>query len=130
MESLMRFVMVVLVLFLCSCAHNPDPWTSEQKLFFSTATALQVMDYTQTQYALRNPDRFYEINPIIDKAHDKWGAHGVTAYFAASLASRWVLVHYTPTQHRWLPLTLFNLMSALCVGNNYDIGVQLLNKPY
>jgi hypothetical protein len=123
-------ILILLLLCLCSCAHTPDPWTKEQKFFFGTATALQAMDYTQTQYALRNPNRFYEINPVIDKAHDKWGAHGVTAYFAGSLAMRWAIVHYMPTQHRWIPLALFNLMSGLCVGNNYDIGVQLLNKPY
>jgi hypothetical protein len=121
----MRLAVLLLCLFLTSCAHI-DPWTKEQKVMAGVYSALHVIDWMQTNDIYnRRDENYWEINPVVDWAHDQAGDLGVATYFAGSLAVTMGIAHILPSKYRTVWLTASNVVKIGCVGNNLSIGLNL-----
>jgi len=115
---------IALMFFGCSGMHLKanDPWTNEQKILQGTSLALRVADWGTTLDIADKPDKYREVNPILGD-HPSKGR--VNTFFASSIILNYLIADNLPGKYRnkWL---WFNVaVSAICVGNNYGIGLRM-----
>jgi hypothetical protein len=83
---------------------------------------LLAIDWSQTRYIAKNPDRFREINPLLGE-HPSLGK--VNNYFVASALVNIAAVHYLPERYR-KPFQYLTIgFEATTVAHNYSIGIKL-----
>lgn len=116
----MRYLPLIL-LAGCLNAHADD-WTRTDTALEATWLVLHAVDWGQTRYIAKNPDRFYEQNPILGK-HPSVGR--VNAYSAlTSVAHYGVSQWLSPANRRiWQSVTIG--FAAGTVAHNYHIGVKV-----
>lgn len=92
--------------------------TLERQLAY---TSLHLIDWAQTREIARNP-RFVETNKILGP---KPKQYEVNRYFAATLASHWLITYTLPPEARpyWQWGTI--AVEAVVVGRNARLGVSL-----
>jgi hypothetical protein len=81
---------------------------------------LLVIDWLQTLQIALNPNRWYERNPLLGRNPPVWRVH---LHF--SLAC-WLVVGLVLLPGWWAPgaLAAFAAMEAICVVNNYRLGIK------
>ena len=116
------YLYILIILSLCGCAHiRPDHWDKVEIGQAVVLTALMAVDYGQSSMIVRNPDRYYEINPILGD-HPTQGA--VNAYFPIAWAVKLAVAHFLPHPWRKAWLAFWAGESAVMVGRNYSIGLK------
>ena len=120
----MKHTAIILAFLLfAGCAHyKPDPWTKNQVILQGVATGLKIIDFGQTLDIAKNPDEYYEINPIIGK-HPSTSR--VKKYFYASLITQPIITYLLPTDYReaWLGANI--VISFYLVERNYGVGLRV-----
>ena len=76
----------------------------------------------QTSYIFKH-DEYYERNPMIQYAVDKFGTKALPVWFIGTGLLDWAIADVLPRPYRKVFLTVTAGMSALCVYNNKTIGV-------
>lgn len=121
----MKNLLIISVLLISGCSgmhlKGNDPWTKEQKVMQGASIVLRTMDWGTTLDMVDRPE-YYEANPVLGKHPSKGN---INTYFAASMLLNYVLADYLPSKTRtyWLGLNI--AISAVCVGNNYNIGLRM-----
>jgi len=83
---------------------------------------LVLVDWGQTLNIADNPQRYHEYNPILGR-HPSRGE--VNTYFALAIPLHTVVTYALPQKWRkyWLVGTI--VPQAVCVGNNFAIGLRV-----
>lgn len=55
---------LLLCLLLCVSSLHAEEWETRDKVLMGTAIGLTAMDWSQTRYIAKHPDKFYELNPV------------------------------------------------------------------
>ena len=105
-----------------------DTWSTEQKALGWTWGALQAIDYMQTRYIAKHPDRYREVGS------ERWiGEHPttkeVTKYFIGSTVFKLTLMHLMPTDFPIFNRTNFQYLNIVYTGStvyhNNKIGIGI-----
>ena len=103
---------------------NAEPLTKEQKVLQGTYLGVHAIDWRQTRTIAKNPDRFYEINPLMGK-HPS--TKEVDAYMAASALLHTGITMSLPSEYRkyWfggsfaIKLNLINMNVQAGIGMDF-----------
>ncbi len=107
---------------LCFVTFNVDAkdWSTLDQSLLAAAGTLHIIDWAQTRTIAKNPDLYYERNPLL-------GRHPSTAevnrHFALGLIVIPVLAHYF-SDYRTQILSTWLAVEVLCVGNNVHLGIR------
>ena len=115
----MKAVLLALAL-LAMPAHAHD-WTAPEKGWAAAWLATRAVDWAQTRHIARNPARFHERNPLLDR-HPSLG--DVNRYFIVSTAAMLLAAHYLP-KHRKGMLQVWFAVGAGYVAHNASIGIRM-----
>lgn len=96
-------------------------WSASDQALLAAGTVLHLVDWGQTRYIVKNPDRYWERNIILGK-YPTMGE--VNAYMLATALLIPVLAHYFP-EYRSIILGLWVATQATVVGHNHSIGVRI-----
>lgn len=111
---------MILFLVLASPAHAD--WTKKDTVYQLTYTVLHLIDWGQTLDIARNPDDFYEMNPILGE-HPSVGR--VNTYNIVSLITHTAISYYLPPKYRrWWQVSAIGV-KVILVSHNNNIGVKV-----
>lgn len=110
------------LLLVCSIAAHADDWTKTDTGLEVAWLTLHALDWGQTRYIARNPDLFYERNPILGD-HPSVGR--VNTYFALTAIAHYGVSQWLSPSNRRIWQTVSIGFAAGTVNANYNIGVRL-----
>lgn len=115
----MKKVCIIMILACMGCSPGKQ-WTKQDTYRHATLTGLMVIDWQQTREIAENPDKYWEINPLVGK-HPSVGK--VDRYFVSSWLIKtgvaWAFPKYR-TKWQWFCIGV----SASLVGHNFRIGLK------
>lgn len=111
-------ILTIAAMLTWGCASK---WTAGDTYRHATFTGLMMADYLQTLEISRNPDKYYERNPILGN-HPSQGE--VTAYFAGSYALVTGAAMVLPAPYRDALQYVAIGVEAGAVANNFSIGLR------
>ena len=110
--------LAVIALLLSGCAG----WTRDDTYRHAALTGLMAVDYAQTMKIAREPEKYWERNPILGKHPSE---ADVTMYFASAYAIKTGVAMALPPEYRkWWQYSMI-AASAGCVGWNLSIGLGI-----
>lgn len=113
----MKRIIAILVLLCASPAYAGD-WTLEQLQLEGIYLAAHAIDYAQTRYAMANPDRFVETNPLLGS---KPTQGSLNKLFISTALAHVASVHFSGKNRNTL-LKLSVGAKASIIGWNAYIG--------
>lgn len=111
---------IVLCLALLALPAQAREWTDEELRWGAALAVTRLVDWGQTRYIAKHPDRFREVNPLIGD-HPSLGE--VNRHFIVSTALMFAAAHYLP-QYRTRLLQVYVVVGAGYVVHNIGIGVR------
>ncbi len=99
-----------------------DEWTKKDTIYQLTYATLHIVDWGQTRYIAKNPDRFHEKNLVLGK-HPS--AAEVDVYFAATLVAHTGIAYILPTEYRRIWQCVWIGVEGGCVARNFRLGIKL-----
>ena len=111
-------LLTIAALIIGGCASK---WTAGDSYRHATFTGLMLADYLQTIEISRNPDRYYERNPILGNHPSE---AEVTAYFIGSYALVSAAAVALPPPYRDCLQYLAIGVEAGAVASNFSIGLR------
>ena len=120
----MRYLVLASALFasvlLAGTALAADEWTKEDQELQLVYTVLHMIDWGQTRYIARHPDKHREMNPIL-------GSHPTTEqvdmYCASTLAASWFIAKKLNRKNRKRFQWFITGVEANMVTLNLSIGI-------
>lgn len=113
--------LLVAVLFHGCAQAQPREWTTEEKAWAAAWLAVRAADWAQTREIARNPDRFWEANPLLGR-HPTLGQ--VNRHFIVSTGLGLAVAHYLP-EHRKSMFQLWFAIEGAVVLHNLRVGVSI-----
>ena len=117
-----KVLIIALILLVSASAMAAEKWTDDDYALEGSYLALHFVDWRQTRTIAKNPDRYYEINPIL-------GRHPSTTevdiYFAATTLLHPIISHYLPQPYRKWFQSVSVILSGTCVVNNFVVGIKM-----
>ena len=114
-----------LFLALClwaSTAQGGEAWDTTDKALGAAALTLWAVDWGQTRYIAKNPDRFYEYNQLL-------GEHPSVArvnnYFIGVGIAGYLLADYLSSDNRKLFLGTFAVIELGVTSHNRYLGIKV-----
>lgn len=111
---------IVLCLALLALPAQAREWTDDELRWGAALAVTRLVDWGQTRYIAKHPDRFREVNPLIGD-HPSLGE--VNRHFIVSTALMFAAAHYLP-QYRTRLLQVYVVVGAGYVVHNIGIGVR------
>lgn len=101
---------------------KPTDWSKENSTLQKTVVFFILMDWLQTRYISKNPDRYEEANPILGPNPS---LEEVDRYFAVCLLGNTLIAYLLPQKLRikWQVISL--RMQLETVNHNYNMGIKL-----
>lgn len=118
----MRQALIFLALIALGGPAFAQNWSTQDKVLFATSSVLLVADWAQTRHIARNPDRFFEKNPILGE-HPSVGR--VNTYFATTLVLNYIVTDALPPKWRTAYQAGLIGVELYVVGNNKRIGIRM-----
>jgi len=117
-----KFVIIILLLFIPITSFAGDDWTKEDTMREVVWGIIHVIDWGQTLEIARQPNRYYEMNPILGK-HPSVG--NVNLYMATSLIVHPMISYFLPKKYRkaWQYISIG--ISGGCVINNFNAHLKV-----
>lgn len=112
---------IIIFLILASSAQAGDKWDNTDYTLLAVATVGTVADWQQTRYIFRNPDKYYERNPILGKHLSQ---ESVDLYFLGAAMVKVVVAELLPSKWRKVWLGGWVAVQAGVVVHNYHIGIR------
>jgi hypothetical protein len=110
-----------LALLHCTFAVAAD-WSKQDKVLFSASSALLVADWAQTRHIAKNPQLFYEKNPILGE-HPSLGR--VNTYFATVLVANYFITDALSPKWRTAYQAGLIGVELVVIGNNKRLGIKM-----
>lgn len=111
----------ILALALLAMPAHAHDWTPSEKGWAAAWLATRAVDWGQTRYIARNPDKFRELNPMLG-AHPSLGE--VNRAFLVSTAVGLLAAHYLP-QYRKGMLQVWFAVGVGVTVRNAAIGIRM-----
>ena len=111
----------ILALALLAMPAHAHDWTASEKGWAAAWLATRAVDWAQTRHIARHPDRFRELNPMLDP-HPSLGE--VNRMFLLTTAAGLLAAHYLPKYRKGM-LQVWFAVGAVVVARNAHIGVRL-----
>ncbi|MEK7593512.1 MAG: hypothetical protein AAB464_02245 [Patescibacteria group bacterium] len=96
-------------------------WTNKDTAREVVYSALHIADWGQTRYIAKNPQKFYERNPLLGK-HPSVGK--VDTYFFGGLVAHAAISYILPPKYRWVWQYVGIGMEGGAVAHNASIGIK------
>ncbi len=113
---LLKTIICTLALVFLGCS----TWTKGDTIRHSTYTTLWAIDYLQTTRIADQPEKYKELNPFLGEHPSK---QDVTIWFGATYTAYTAIAIVLPSPYReWWHYSGITV-EAVCVGNNYRIGL-------
>lgn len=111
-------LLIAFAIVITGCATGG--WTKEDTYRQAAVVAVSAVDWMQTRKIARNPERYYELNPILGRHPSE---AEVDLYFAASIAAHTAVSMALPPDWRevWQYLSIGFEYSV--VAHNFSIGL-------
>ncbi len=99
-----------------------DPWSDADLARQGIFTAVELVDWAQTRYLAKHPDRYHEINPFLGK-HPSVGR--VDTLFALSLIANAGVTWVLPSRYR--PYWQYGRIGieVVLVAHNAHVGIKM-----
>ncbi len=117
----MRRLLILLAFCAATAAHAADPWDVTDKALAATAMTSLAIDWRQTQTIAENPNRWYELNPILGH-HPSIGA--VNRHFAFNAVLIGTIANYLPSKYRKVYLGAVSVVELSFAKHNYGLGIR------
>ncbi len=117
-----RHLIAWLLILAAPTVAASDKWDKVDIALLATAAVVDTIDWGQTRYTARNPDRFYEQNPILGD-HPKIGE--VDKYFAVTMLGTALIADLLPGNYRKLYLGYCITYELVVLRGNFQAGVKL-----
>ena len=114
--------LALILAFISLPAFAGEPWSTQDKVLFGVSTTLLVADWAQTRTIAKNPDRWYETNPLLGK-HPS--VSRVNNYFATTLVANYFITDYLSPKWRTRFQGGLIAVELVVVGNNKRIGIGM-----
>lgn len=117
-----KAIIITAILLSSASANAADKWSTRDKGLELSYQILHFIDWRQTRYIAKNPEDYYEMNPVLGK-HPS--TYKVDAYFIGTAIVHPIITHFLPQKYRpwWQAVTI--TMSGTCVINNYFVGIKM-----
>jgi hypothetical protein len=115
-----RWLCFLLLLF--SATANAEEWPTADKALLGAAVGLLVVDWGQTRHITREPNRFYEKNPLLG-SHPSLGE--VDRYFALAILGTAGVAYVLPHQYRQWFLAGVITLELATVASNHRLGLRV-----
>jgi hypothetical protein len=112
----------LIALCLSTSTVSAEPWATADKVLLGTATTAMALDWAQTRYIARNPDKFIERNPLLGKDPN---SGRVDKHFGIAMLGMWGLSFWLGPENRRMLLVSVTVFETVTVINNARIGVRL-----
>ena len=117
----MKYILCLLML-LCGQSYAQNrPWTESEKDLFAVHTALVLADWSQTRHIAKNPNVYYEINPI-------FGSHPsvekVDIIFLATVIGSYYWFDMLDSKREKYLITA-SVVRGVMVGHNLHLGIRM-----
>ena len=112
---------IVLTLALLALPAHAHDWTDSEKRWAAAWLATRAVDWAQTRYVARHPDRFRELNPFLGD-HPSLGT--VNRSFVLTTAAGLLAAHYLPAYRKQMLQVWFAVGVGMTV-RNAAIGIRL-----
>jgi hypothetical protein len=98
-------LLLALIVFTPTKSLAADIWSKQDKTLQATYLTLKFIDWRQTRTIAKNPDDYYEMNPILGK-HPS--TTEVDIFFASTAILHSIVTHYLPSKYRpwWQGITI------------------------
>ncbi len=120
--NIFGFVFTLIILFGAP-ASAVDKWDRTDCILLGTMVAAEIIDWRQTRRIAEQPDRYWEINPLIGRhpSQDR-----VDQYFLISAVVKVGIAHVLPSQWRkiWLGIMAAGSVGCVLYNNSIGLGVQ------
>ena len=119
---MIRKLLAAAGLVACSiAAHAADPWSEAQQASGIALGTLLVVDYLQTRQIAKQPELYYEINPVLGK-HPSLGT--VNTYFAGAAILGYLALDALPSDMRSWALGAGIVLELAVTAHNNTIGLK------
>jgi len=121
----MKGCILIIVFFIAGCASMSaprDPWTKTDTALQVTYSALHIMDWSQTLHSARNPEKYYETNPLLG-SHPSEGR--VNSMLALSLIAHTTVAYILPKPYRGYWQLFWMGVEVEAVKHNRAAGIGL-----
>ena|SRR6266496_5740917 len=114
---------LTLLLFVSALA-QAEPWDTTDKVFGGAALVTTMIDWGQTRYIAKHPDRFWEVGSSrFIGEHPSVGK--VNNYFAASTLFYGTAANLLPSVYRKVLLGGVVVMRVDVISKNYSLGIKI-----
>lgn len=120
-----KLIVILAILCLPLSAHAykfADNWTKTDTAYQGVVITALAVDMGQTLYISKNPNKYYEMNPLLGKhpSQDK-----VIGYFLGGMIAHTAFAMALPPTYRRIWQYVFIGIEGLVIGRNYSIGVGI-----
>ena len=115
----MKTLLVIILVLIPSMAMS---WDSKDTYYQSAVITALAADMAQTLHISKNPNKYYEINPLLGKhpSQDK-----VIGYFVGGMIAHTAIAMALPTDYRRIWQCVWIGVESLAIYHNYSVGVKL-----
>ena len=114
----MKTLLVIILVLIPSMAMS---WDSKDTYYQGAVVASLLVDMTQTLHIADNPDKYYEMNPLL-------GAHPskekVVGYFMGGIVTHTAIAMALPPEYRRIWQCVWIGIEGATVYRNYNVGVK------
>ncbi|HEX4584804.1 MAG TPA: hypothetical protein VH183_08230 [Burkholderiaceae bacterium] len=118
----MRLFIGIALVLVSAQAHAADSWSNADLMRQGIFTAVEIIDWGQTRYLAKHPDRYHEINPFLGQ-HPSVGR--VDTLFSVSLVANAGVTWVLPARYRpywqWGRIGI----EAGLIAHNARIGIRM-----
>jgi len=122
MREIIKMIIIIIILFISTPAIAFDKWDKTDIILLSASTVALAIDWRQTRRIAEQPDRFFEINPILGR-HPSLSQ--VDMYFMVSLIVNVGVAHILPSKWRKIFLGAMTMWEVGFVTHNNNIGLGI-----
>ena len=115
-------VLSILLIWLPGRSLAGEPWDGTDKALGAAALTLWAVDFGQTRYIAKNPDRFYENNPLLGK-HPS--VSRVNNYFVGVGIAGYLFANYLSSDNRKMFLATFSVVELGVTRHNRYVGIKV-----
>lgn len=125
-----KIILIAAVVIIVSCLgfvalpHKAiaAEWTKADVLLEATYLSLHVIDWRQTRYIAKNPDKYHETNFLLG---DHPSSQCVDAYFLLTGLGHLGIAHFLSGKHRSIWQAIWIGIEFGYVKNNVSLGIRI-----
>ena len=115
----MKTLLVIILVLIPSVAMS---WDTQDTYYQGIVIGTLLTDMAQTLYIADNPDRFYEMNPLLGEHPSK---EKVVGYFMGGIIAHTAIAMALPPKLRRIWQCVWIGVESLAIYHNYSVGVKL-----